>query len=448
MDTIVVFGISHKTSPIEERERVSFGSTSLKVEQSLNLLVLKPSINECVIVSTCNRVEIYAACGDCERGLDEISDFLCELNERVRSDFLEKNFYFLEGIDAIRHLHRVAAGMDSMVIGEPQILGQLKRAYETAHKAGTAGLKLNKLFQSAFFTVKKIKNQTGVGSHMVSVSSVAVKLARNIFGEIEKCSVMVVGTGEAAAEAATQLVKRGVMEMRIAGRNIQEATKLASSLGGTTLSLGEINKWMRKTDIVISATSSSDYILKTEDITDIMKLRKNEPISLIDIAFPRDIDPKIKDIEGVFLYDMDDLQNIVDKNLDSLRKSLDEAEEMIKIAADKFVLWQKGLKAFPLIVEFRKQTEEMVKEETLKAISKINSLEKTGDCDKKKRDEILWSLVRRIKEKFLHKPVTKLKKEASNSREPGVYVEMARNLFELSGEDSEYSYENENWKQK
>ncbi len=205
---VVVFGISHKTSPIEERERISFGGES-KTAEALRALALKPSLSECVILSTCNRVEIYAVCQNGEQCFDDISSFLREFNGQIGRDFIEEKFYFLEGFDAICHIYGVAAGMDSMVIGEPQILGQLKRAYETALEARTVGTALNKLFQNAFSTIKRIKNETGIGSHTVSVSSVAVNLARNIFGEIEKCSVMVIGTGEAAAEAAAQLAKKG-----------------------------------------------------------------------------------------------------------------------------------------------------------------------------------------------------------------------------------------------
>ncbi len=442
METVVVCGISHKTSPIEERERVSFGN--MTAGEVLRALIVKRAVNECVMVSTCNRIEIYAACKNSEECFGGISEFLCELNEQVQRDFIRNKFYFFEGVEAIRHLHRVAAGMDSMVVGEPQILGQLKRAYETALQNRTAGITLNKLFQSAFSTTKKIKNKTGGCSHTVSVSSVAAQLARNIFGDIEKCSVMVVGTGEASEEAAIQLAKRGAGKIRIAGKNRKKASQLAFSVGGETLTLEEIGLWMRKTDIVISATGSPDYILKREDLLDAMKLRKNEPISLIDIAFPRDIDPKVGDIEGVFLYDMDDLQNIVEKNRVSLRKSLYEAENIIREDSERFVFWQKGLKAFPLIVELRKKTGEIVNEETLKAIAKIDALEKQGNCDKEERDRVLKSLTRSIMGKFLHSPVTKLKGEAAQSPEQSSYVDVVRELFELSGENSTEISRNEN----
>ncbi len=243
--------------------------------------------------------------------------------------------------------------------------------------------------------------------------------------------------------------KRGAGEIRIAGRNEKETAKLASSLGGSTVRIGETGLWLRKTDIVISATGSSNYILKPSDVRDAVKLRKNKPISLIDIAFPRDIDPKVREIENVFLYDMDDLQNIVDRNLDKLRKSLDEAKEIIKVRAEQFVRWQDGLKAFSAIVELRKQTEEMVGEEILKTIAKLDSLDRTGGCGKSERDEALWSLSRRITGKFLHKPVTGLKREAANSPlERGAYVEAVRNIFELSGESREESPEDENQNRK
>jgi len=413
MNTVVVCGISHKTSLIEERERISFGNTS--ISGALSALMMKPAVRECVIVSTCNRVEIYAACKNSKDCFGDISEFLCEINEQVQSDFIEKKFYFFEGIEAISHLHRVAAGMDSMVVGELQIVGQMKRAYEDALQNRTAGPTLNKLFQSAFATMKKIKNEAGEYYHTVSVSSVAV-----------------------------QLSKRGAGKIRIAGKNRRKASKLACSVGGETLSLAEIKLWMRKTDIVISATGSSDYILKREDLLDAMKLRKNKPISLIDIAFPRDIDPKAGNIEGVFLYDMDDLQNIIEKNRDSSEKILYEAEKIIRDAGGKFISWQKGLKAFPVIVELRRKTEEIVNRETVRAITKIESLERDGGCGKEERNRILKSLTHSIMAKFLHGPVTKLKREAAKSPEQSSYVDIARDLFELSGEISADSAHDEN----
>lgn len=430
MENVVVCGINHKTSPIEERERFSF-SEGAGTGDALRALVSAPSMSECVIVSTCNRVEIYAACEDGDRCFDTISGFLCDMDGRAGNEFIEKKFYFLEGADAVSHLYRVAAGLDSMVVGEPQILGQLKRSYETALENGAAGPVLNKLFQSAFSSTKKIKNETGFGSHTVSVSSVAVKLAKNIFGDIEKCRVMVVGTGEAAAEAATELAKRGAGEIRIAGRDKKEAAKLASSVGGKTIGIGEIGLWMRQTDIVITATGSANYILKTGDLSDAMKLRKNRPVSLIDIAFPRDVDPKARNIEGVFLYDMDDLQNIVDKNLDSLRKSVDMAEEMIRALSERFISWRDGLKAFPLIVELRKKTGRAAEEEIIKAISRMDALEKTGDLGKEERDGIVRSLADRLAGKFLHTPVTKLKREAALSPEAKLYADTVKKLFDL-----------------
>ena len=384
--TVVVCGMSHKTSPIEERERVSVSGEG-GAREALRALVSSESVDECVIVSTCNRVEIYAACANSAECFDTISEFLCGARGGAGGDKL----YFLEGAAAARHLYRVSAGLDSMVVGEPQILGQVRRAYETARAAGATGAALNKLFQSAFSSVKKIKNETGIGSHAASVSSVAIKLARNIFGDIASCSVMVVGTGEAAADAAAQLAKRGAGEIRIAARDLKEGAKLAAIVGAKPISMAEIVLWIRKTDIVISATGSSNYILKTEDIEDAMKLRNNKPISLIDIAFPRDIDPSVRGIGGVFLYDMDDLQNFIEKDRDTLRRNLDRAEEMAKNESRKFTSWRGGLKAFPLIVELRKKAGAVAREETVKTLSKLNSLEQKGGTKEQRERLILWA---------------------------------------------------------
>ena len=426
--TVIVCGMSHKTSPVEERERVSVGGEKA-TREALGALLSRESVGECVIVSTCNRVEVYAACVNGAECFDAISEFLCG----ARGAGGEDRLYFLEGAEAARHLFRVSAGLDSMVVGEPQILGQLRRAYETARAEGATGAALNTLFQSAFSSAKKIKNETGIGSHAASVSSVAIKLARNIFGDISSCSVMVVGTGEAAADAAAQLAKRGAGEIRIAARDPKEGAKLAAIVGGKPVSMAEIGLWIRKTDIVISATGSSNYILKTEDLEDAMKLRKNKPVSLIDIAVPRDIDPAVRGIGGVFLYDMDDLQNFVEKNRDTLRRNLGRAEEMAKNESLKFTSRRGGLKAFPLIVELRKKARAVVREETVKTLSKLDSLEQRGG-EKERRERLIWQLSETLMEKFLHAPMTKLKMETANSEDKNAYAETVKTLFDLSGE--------------
>ena len=434
MDTVVVCGMSHKTSPVEERERLSIGG-----KEALSALTAIPSVSECVIVSTCNRVEIYAAGENGARCLDDLCEFV------HGASGISDGLYFFEGTDAARHLYRVSAGLDSMVVGEAQILGQIRRAYETALEAEATGPMLNKLFQKAFVATKKIKKETGIGSHTASVSSVAIKLARNIFGDIANCSVMVVGTGEAASEAATQLARRGVRDIRIAARNMKEAANLAAEIGGRSIGIAEIGLWIRKTDMVISATGSSNYILKFEDMADAMKLRKNEPISVIDIAVPRDIEPTVRNIEGVFLYDMDDLMNFVEKDRDILRRNLKKAEDMARDESEKFFAWREGVKAFPLIVELKRRAESVAREEALKTVSKLNSL---GDDDtKENREKLILQLADTLTGKFLHEPVTKLKRETAASPGTSEYAETVRALFGLPEDSGSSADEDKDRKQ-
>ncbi len=302
MQRIVVLGLSHKTAPVELRERFSF--TKEELERAFRYSRM-PYVSECLVLSTCNRVEVYAVSEDADRCIESIKTFLSEVRSIPVQEF-SPYLYASVGHMAVRHIYNVAAGLDSMVVGEPQILGQIKDAYRTAYIKDTAGLILNRLCHSAFFVAKRIRTETGVGSRAVSVSYVAVELAKRIFDDLTRRSVMLIGAGEMAELAARNLIGAGIGELVISSRSFSSASRLAESLNGKPIRYEEIFYSLKDVDIVITATGSPDFVIKPHHMREALKLRGNEPIFMIDIAVPRDIDPRVGELPDIYLYDIDD----------------------------------------------------------------------------------------------------------------------------------------------
>ena len=294
----VVLGISHKTAPIEIRELFSFSRESL--ELGVRQLNSKAHIEECVIISTCNRVEIYAVSENIELCLETIKEFLSEFHDIPKETF-SPHVYYSIGHMAVRHLFSVASSIDSMVVGEPQVLGQVKESYKAAAAQGTTGVILNRLFHTSFFVAKKIRTETGIGSHAVSISYVAVELAKRIFDDLSRRSVMLIGTGEMAEIAAQHLIRAGISDLLIASRRFENAVELSEKLNGKSISFDEVFYHLKDVDIVIAATGSQEFIIKPNHVKEALKLRSNEPMFLIDIAVPRDIDPRIEDLSDIYL---------------------------------------------------------------------------------------------------------------------------------------------------
>ncbi len=418
---IVLVGTNHKTAPIELRERLAFTKSDL--EKALTLLMSKENVQECVILSTCNRVEIYAVSNNTQKCIDDIKDFLHEYH-RVEKIDVEEGFYVLIGSDAIKHIYRVASGMDSMIIGEPQILGQVKQAYFIAFDLGTTGIVLNRLFQSSFFVAKKIRSNTEIGSNAVSVSYLTVELAKRIFDDLPRRVVMLIGTGEMGELAAGYFLRERVKKLLISSRTYDSAISLSEKLGGEPVEMGKLYYLLKDVDIVITATGSSDFIIKQEHILQALKLRKNEPIFLIDIAVPRDIDPRVGDISGAYLYDIDDLQSIIEENTESRKESAKEAELIINDVEKNFSFWLESLKVFPTIVDLRRHFEQIKDEELKKALRKLERVDP-------KNVRVIERMAQAIIEKILYNPVTRLKQESSTSL-GALYINALRELFDLS----------------
>jgi glutamyl-tRNA reductase len=417
---IVVLGINYKTAPVEVRERFSFSKSML--ESGLLALKSKKSVEECCILSTCNRMEIYAVSKDIDDCVKDMKEFLCEFHQ-VPLEAFSSYLHVLADRKAINHLFRVASSLDSMVVGEPQILGQVKEAYRVASSSGTTGLILNRLFHTAFFVAKKVRTRTGIGTQAVSISYAAVELSKRIFGALSNRTVMLVGTGDMAELAARHLVKAGIRDLIIASRTLDKAESLSRKLNGKAIKIEEIYYHLKGVDIVITATGSPDFIIRPGHVSEALKLRRNEPIFMIDIAVPRDIDPRIGEMENVYLYDIDDLKGVIEENLKIRREHAQMAEEIILRGEKYFQAWLEGLKVVPTIISLRRRLEEIKTFELERAFRKLGNL---SEREKK----VIESMASGIVGKILYSPVTNLKKEASSSL-GALYVDAVKRLFGL-----------------
>ena len=417
---LVLVGVNHKTTPVEIREKLAFNQA--KIEASLEELVSSPEIIENIILSTCNRVEIYARVENTDRGIQLLQDFICDYHSISRGN-LDQYFYSFCDNQAVEHLFRVSSSLDSMVLGEAQILGQVKDAYSTARSFSSTGMVLNQLFEKAFNVAKKVREETGISERGVSISSAAVELAKKIFEDLENHSVMLVGTGEMAELAAKHLISYGVKTVYVASRTYERAAALAQTLNGCALDFEAFKEEMHKADIIITSTAAPTFIIQKEMVEKAIQKRKNKPIFLIDIAVPRDIAPEVNELENVYLYDIDDLQNVVNANMEERQKEAENAMDIIKHEVTKFNNWFSTLDAVPTIVEMRNRAEGMRKIEVEKNLKNMDHLS-TND------KESIHLLTQSIVNKILHKPTINLKKK-TQSQDGHIYLKAIRHLFHL-----------------
>ncbi|MBI3753766.1 MAG: glutamyl-tRNA reductase, partial [Deltaproteobacteria bacterium] len=392
----------------------------------LNRLCTSYEINEGIIISTCNRVEVCAVARDIENGLWQVKKFLSDYHH-IPLEGLDEHLYAYTSEDAVRHVFRVSSGLDSMIIGEPQILGQVKDAYGYALQHKTAGVIMNKLFHKAFSVAKRIRTETKIGSSAVSISYAAVELAKKIFGTLEGKTAMLIGAGEMAELAARHLLSNGVQEILVANRTYERAIEMAKGFNGTPIMFREFNHHLKKVDIVIASTAAPKFIIHPEQIQEVIKERKNRPMFFIDISVPRNIDPAVNNIDNIYLYNVDDLQGVIEANLKERAKEAKEAEAIIGEEIEKFYRWVKSLDVVPTIVALKKKLEEVRKGEMEKALSGMNTLQE-------KDIQIIDAMTKAIVNKIVHDPVTHLKKEA-NKVEGDFYIEATRKLFDLDKEE-------------
>ncbi len=320
---IIVVGLSHKTAPVEIRERVAFAPTAM--EKPLRQVAALPGISEGLIVSTCNRVEVYAVSREAEAGIAHLRHFMADYHG-LPTEELDSHLYDYQGEAAIQHIFRVASSLDSMVIGEPQILGQIKTAYGYAAEFKTAGLILNRLLHKAFSVAKRVRTETEIASNAVSVSFAAVELARKIFDSLTDKTVLLIGAGEMCELAARHFMNNGVAKVHVTNRTFERAQKLADEFGGKPILFDNFVDHLPQIDIVLTSTGAPNFILGHKTIEEVIRRRKYKPMFFIDIAVPRDIDPRVNAIENVYLYDVDDLQGVVQANLKERHKEAKKAE--------------------------------------------------------------------------------------------------------------------------
>src|SRR5690349_4820315 len=354
---IVIVGLNHRSAPIEVRESVAFESSY--VSDALRQLRAFPSLQEGVILSTCNRVEIVAVSSDRSRISDDIKSFLAQQKPCRKSDNLEAHVYTHCGAEAIHHLFRVASSLDSMVVGEPQILGQLKTAYAAAKDCGALCGWLDGLMTRSFSVAKRVRSDTGIGQMAVSVSYAAVELARKIFGSLGNRTVMIAGAGKMSELAARHLRRSGASHVFVTNRTHERAVEMAKLFQGTPVEYTRFVSMLPEVDILITSSGAPHYILHKEEMQRVIAARRNKPMFLIDIAVPRNIEPSINDLDNVFLYDIDDLQEVVNANLRERMKEADHAETLVAEEVDRMMARLKVAEVTPLIVGLQEQLEQI-----------------------------------------------------------------------------------------
>lgn len=410
-----VSGVSYKNCPVELREKLHVSEDLLGA--ALEFAKGQPGISECVILSTCNRVEFY---GDAET--EELwRNFLKKywVETRGLSGETVQSFYSFQNLAAIQHLFRVTAGLDSLVVGENEILGQVKTAFRWAHEAGAVHSVLYRLFEKALKTGKDVRAGTRIGEGAVSIPSAAVELAEKIFGNLNGEKVMVVGSGDMAALAMDNLKQAGAIPAWVASRNSETGSDLARQFGAEWVSLEVAWERLARVDIVLSSTASPEPIMKFEHVSQALASRKGKPLFLIDIAVPRDIDPRVHELEDVYLYNVDDLKSVTEANLHLRRKQITEAEKIVASAMHEFESWLESLKARPVLNSLESHLDKILAQE-------LGRLAGRADLDA----EIVRETQHRIKSKILHEPYTQIK-EASKNGGVKRYLEAIYSLFNL-----------------
>ncbi len=397
--TLVLIGVNHKTAPIALREQVAIRRDDLP--ETVQALAATPGVTECMIVSTCNRVEILAAV----EGPDvELGRFLAD-HFGLDPAHLEPHLYKYRDKEAVSHLFRMAASLDSMVVGEPQILGQVKEAYAVAREAGTVAGQLGHLLQSAFAAAKKARSETGIGSNSVSIASVAVDMARKIFGSLQGRTVFLVGAGKMSELAARHLVQQGAGNILVSNRTLERARRMAEEFDGRVIPYEQLYEAASEADIVISSTGAPHPIFRRDHGQAFLHRRKNRPMFFIDIAVPRDVDPEMNKLDGIFVYDIDDLQQVAASHMEERSRQAVDAEALIALEVDRFHQRQRTVNVAPAIVALQRRAEEIRMGEIQRMHARLGTLTP-------EQLAAVEALTRGLVNKFLHPPMQALKQAA------------------------------------
>lgn len=396
---ILLTGLNHKTAPVELRERLAIAPENLAVETQA--LLAHPGVLEGLIVSTCNRVELLI----CHEGDDPALPAYLNRHFSVDAQTLQPHLYEYREAEAVRHLFRVASSLDSMVVGEPQILGQVKESYAAARSVGAVGPELERLLQSTFAAAKKVRTETQIGASSVSIASVAVDLARKIFGSLEGKRILLVGAGKMSELAARHLMQQGAGSLLIANRTHERAVRLAQKFNGHVVRFDDLHARADEADILITSTGSSEFLFRTPHAQQFLHRRRNRPMFFIDIAVPRDVDPEINRLEGVFLYDIDDLQSVAVSNLSDRSNEARRAEAILEQELTRYQRRMEALDVVPALVDLQAAAEEMRQSELRRNQGRLRSLTPAQQA-------VVDVITRGLMNKFLHKPLQMLKTAA------------------------------------
>ncbi|WP_428037008.1 glutamyl-tRNA reductase [Amphritea sp.] len=414
---LLALGINHKTASVSVREKVAFAPEQMAdaLAQACELAHLK----EVAILSTCNRTELY--CSTELEGTRALLEWLGGYHN-LDPEELQTCSYAHWGQEAAQHMMRVASGLDSLVLGEPQILGQLKSCYAVSQSAGVVGAELDRLFQQTFAVAKKVRTDTAIGENPVSVAYASVSLAQHIFADLSQSKALLIGAGETIELVARHLSEAGVKQMTVANRTLVRAEALAEAFNARAILLGDIPEALEDADIVIASTASQLPILGKGAVESALKKRKHRPIFMVDIAVPRDIEQEVAELDDVYLYTVDDLKEVIEENVRSRQTAAQEAETLVEAGASEFMRQLRSLGAVETVMSLRQQAEQLRDAELEKALRLLNN--------GKSAEEVLNNLARGLTNKLIHNPTVQLRKASAEGRDD--YLEMAQDLFQLS----------------
>lgn len=419
---LLAFGINHKTAPVDVREKVAFAAD--KLEAALRDLIARGAVNECAIVSTCNRTELYCGFDEERSNVENILNWFREYHH-LDSDEIEPYLYTHMDNLAVQHLLRVASGLDSLVLGEPQILGQIKDAYNTASHAGSIGRQLNRLFQHTFSVAKQVRTDTAIGASPVSVAFAAVNLGKRIFSDLGQHTAMLIGAGDTIELVARHLKEQGIRKIIVANRTVERAHALADTFDAEAIALADMPARLTEADIIISSTASQLPILGKGAVERALKKRKHRPMFMVDIAVPRDIEPEVGELADVYLYTVDDLHDVIEEGRQSREEAARQAEDIIDNQVDHFMGWLRSLEAVDTIRAFREQADHVRDD----AVENAERQLAAG----KDPQEVIMELARTLTNKLIHNPSVQMNQAAFEGRKD--LLDTARQLLGIKEED-------------
>ncbi len=421
---LVLLGLNHKTAPVALRECIAFSEEDAGA--AIRDLQQCGFIREVIIFSTCNRVEVLMVSDDRDQAAEKAKEYISAVKNIPAREF-ESALYRHDGDDAVRHVFRVAASLDSMMVGEPQILGQIKSAYSQAAAMKSSGVILNRLLHRTFFVAKRIRTETGIGDHAVSISYAAIELGRKIFGTLEGKKVLLIGAGEMAELAVEHLIRNRVGDIYVANRTFERGLELARKFNGQAVRFEEIPSCLQTADIIISSTGSPQAVIRKDQVKPVLRSRKNRPLFFIDIAVPRDIDPDVNRLSNTYVYDIDDLKGIIEENIEDRNKEALKGERIADEAVIRFRQWYDSLDVVPTIIDLRKKIDAIAETEMEKT---LHGLDRLTPEDREAVRRMIHAMINKI----MHDPTVFLKQNGCQGNHQSLYIDITRKLFRLDDE--------------